>query len=87
MTLLANEITALRLWESVDEDRTGVLGFEDMKRLVQGFRINSDNWTMKEFEQEFDTILRDHPHEIIGSLDNPKFRFDFGRRAFLERGL
>lgn len=87
MTLLANEITALRLWESVDEERTGVLSFDDMKRLIHGYWINTDGWSMKEFEHEFDTILWDHPHEIIGSNDNPKFRFDFGRRLFLERGL
>lgn len=35
-TLLAGDITALRMWESVDEERTGVVDFEGMKRLIEG---------------------------------------------------
>jgi len=37
--------------------------------------------------KEFETLLTAHPEEIIGSHDNPKFRFDFARKIFLERGL
>lgn len=63
------------------------MDFEAMKRLINGYRITTDGWTMNEFEKEFENVIIDHPHEIIGSRTDPKFRFDFARRVFLERGL
>jgi hypothetical protein len=77
MTLLADEITALRLWECVDEERKGWLDFNNFKRLIEGYRINAYGWKLDDLMNEFQTILKDHPNEIIGTETDPKFRFDF----------
>ena len=82
-TLLASELTALSYWLVMDEERKGQLEQDKFFDLLHGWRFDTRDWKQEDFEKEFAFTMAGTTGEIKKGL----YRWDLGRRIFLERGL